>query len=208
MLSGPVALWAVGATHPQPPWQDTATFTSAYHRVQAMPYAMGLMLVAGFIGLVATLTAQLPARLQARKYVAIALSAAFAAMIFTNYAIQTAVIPAIVHSRSASDAPILAALTMANPHSIGWALEMWGYGLLGAATWLCAPAFSGGGVNRLARALYRSNGALSLAGVVATVVAPGWVASTAGMVGYGAWNALVVVLTATTIRAASAGRTA
>ena len=33
LLSGPVSLWVVNATHPEPPWRDAATFVASYHPI-------------------------------------------------------------------------------------------------------------------------------------------------------------------------------
>ena len=45
VVSGPLALLVVNATHPQPPWQDAALYARSYHPVQVFPYLGGLLLV-------------------------------------------------------------------------------------------------------------------------------------------------------------------
>ena len=37
-LSGPLGLWVVAKTHPQPPWHDAQTFVSSFYPVQIVPY--------------------------------------------------------------------------------------------------------------------------------------------------------------------------
>jgi hypothetical protein len=86
---------------------------------------------------------------------------------------------------------MLSALSMANPTSLAWAMEMWGWGFLGVATWLVAPVFEGGGVGRAASALCVANGVVSTAGVVWTVLQPGWVHTTGGLAVYVSWNVLL-----------------
>ena len=98
-----------------------------------------------------------------RTTCALAFVAAFAAMVFTNYAIQTTFVPALAKYGSAGDEPLVGALTMTNPRSLGWALEMWGYALLGVATWLSAPVFSSGALERLTALLFVLNGFVSIA---------------------------------------------
>ncbi len=211
LASGPLAAWLVAATHPQPPWRDAATFVRAYHAVQIAPYLAGFLLVGGFVGLIAGLHALAGEAQRARTACALGLAGAFAAMIFVNYALQTTLVPALVRSFSPADGPLLAALTMANPRSLGWALEMWGYAVLGAATWLCAPVFSRGRLERATRALFALNGPLSLLGALASVARPGWVTTPAGLAAYVGWNVLIVAMTAlamATMRGRGAAREA
>jgi hypothetical protein len=65
-------------------------------------------------------------------------AAAFAAMIVINYSVQTTLVPGLVSRYTAADAPVVAAFTLSNPTSLGWALEMWGYALLGVAAMMAA----------------------------------------------------------------------
>lgn len=39
--------------------------------------------------------------------------------------------------------PVFPPLTMVNPESFAWSLEMFGYAAMRVATWLLAPAFGG-----------------------------------------------------------------
>lgn len=200
--SGPFALWLVAVTHPQPRWQDASTFVGAFHRVQLLPYVFGIVLIGGFVLLVAALHRSADGRWRSRTTVGVMCAAAFAAMIATNYAIQTTLVPALVRRFTSADGPLIAALAMASPDSLGWTLEMWGYGVIGVATWLVAPVlrqFHGG---RIAAALCVANGAISLAGTALTVAAPGWVLTTSGLLLFGAWNVLVAALAIAVIRAA------
>ena len=49
VVSGPLVLLVVNATHPQPPWQDAALYARNYHPVQVFPYLGGLLLVVGLV---------------------------------------------------------------------------------------------------------------------------------------------------------------
>ena len=49
LASGPGALWVLGASHPQPAWQDARTFAANYRGIQTLPYFLGFLLVAGFV---------------------------------------------------------------------------------------------------------------------------------------------------------------
>lgn len=195
IASGPLSLWALALTHPQPSWRDAATFAAAYHSIQALPYALGCLLVGGFVVLVASLHHLAPTAARARTTAALAFVAAFAAMIISNYAVQTTLVPALLRSGTASDLQLAAAITMANPRSLGWALEMWGYAVLGVATWLAAPVFAGSSLERAARVLFTINAPVSLVAAVAAAVRPGWVATPIGLAAFMAWNGLVVAMT-------------
>ncbi len=194
LASGPFALLLVGATHPQPAWRDVATFIVAYHPVQIAPYLFGFVLVGGFAGLVASLHALAPEALAPRTVCALPFAGAFAAMIFVNYAIQTTFVPSMVTGAPEGDTVLIGALSMANPRSLGWALEMWGYAALGVATWLVAPVFAGTALERVTAWLFVLNGPVSILGGVATAAHPGWVVTPAGFVAFTVWNVLVVAM--------------
>ncbi|HEY7698034.1 MAG TPA: hypothetical protein VIE88_06430 [Vicinamibacteria bacterium] len=206
LASGPLGVWLVRATHPQPAWRDAETFVRSYHDVQVLPYFAGLFLVGGFVGLIAGLHGLAPERLRFRTTCALAFVAAFAAMIFTNYAIQTTFVPALVKYGSARDEPLISALTMWNPRSLGWALEMWGYALLGVATWFTAPVFSTSGLERLTGVLFTLNGFVSIATALATAFHPGWVMTGTGLASFVTWNILIVAMTALALVAMRARR--
>lgn len=64
IASGPVAVLVVELVRPQPPWRDAATFARSYHPVQALPYVLGFVLLAGFVAFIGACTKRLigPAR--------------------------------------------------------------------------------------------------------------------------------------------------
>ena len=194
VLSGPVGLLAVGATHPQPAWQGPELFARSYHPVQTLPFFLGFVLVGGFVALVAGLHAAAPPGTKGRSSAALVFTAAFAALVFLNYVLQTTFVPALARHYSPAEGPLLAALTMANPRSLAWGLEMWGYGLLGVATWLVAPVFGGSRLERAAAWALVASGPASIAPAFLTALVPGWVLSGPGLVGFALWNVLVVVL--------------
>ncbi|HEV8550101.1 MAG TPA: hypothetical protein VGQ57_13750 [Polyangiaceae bacterium] len=194
ILSGPVGLLVVGMTHPQPAWHDAATFVAHYHPIQTLPFFLGFLLVGGLVAATACLSLLARPQARARATVAAALASAFSALVFLNYVVQTTFVPALVRDHSPASAPLIAALTMSNPSSLGWCLEMWAYAIAGVATWLCAAVFDQAGIDRLARATFVANGPVSLASAVATTFVPGWVLTSVGLVAFGIWNLLVVVM--------------
>lgn len=194
LLSGPVAVTLVELTRPQPPWRDAATFAAHFHVIQTLPYLLGFSLVGGLVVLVVALRELAPAELRPRASIGVALAAAFAALVLLNYVLQASFVPGLVAQFRPSDAPVVEALTMANPRSLGWCLEMWAYGVAGVATWLVAPVFGGTPLERAAVLAFVANGVVSVAGALVTAAWPGWVLTPVGLAGYGAWNLLVVAM--------------
>lgn len=196
VLSGPVSL-ALVTLHPQPSWSGADAFVRAYHPVQTVPFLTGFLLVGGSLSFVAGLQVLAGPELRARAAAALGFASAFAALIFFNYVVQTTFLPALVSRYAPPDAPLVAALSLSNPRALGWAIEMWGYAVLGVATWLIAPVFSHDGrLGRATAALFVANGPASLAGGVWTALRPGWVMSGIGLIMFAAWNALMLVMVA------------
>jgi hypothetical protein len=125
--------------------------------------------------------------LQPRTSAALVFTGIYAALVFTNYTIQLGFIPRILNERPG----YLAALTMANPGSFAWFLEMFGYAAMGVATWLVAPAFSGSRRADLIRYLLIANGVFSILGAACTALFDRWVFSAAGLASFVGWNLLV-----------------
>jgi hypothetical protein len=210
LLSGPISL-ALVRLHPQPSWQGAEAFARAYHPLQTIPYFTGFFLVGGALALIAALHALAPPALRARSGAALGFAAAFAALITFNYVVQTTFVPALARAYVPDSAPIIAAFSLSNPRSLGWGLEMWGYAVLGVATWLIAPVFLDGARSSLGRAtaaLFVANGPVSLVGGVWTALEPGWVMTSKGIALFALWNLLVVamlVLAIATLRARDRG---
>src|SRR5512140_987420 len=177
-LSGPVAMLVVSVTHPQPAWSGPAAFRAHYHAVQTVPYLLGFGLLTGFVLFTAACHAAAKPEQRARTSAALVFTAIYASLVFLNYTLQVGFIPRML----ALDPAAVASLTMANPTSLAWFLEMFGYAALGMATWLVAPLFEGGGRARIVRTLLQANGFLSVAGAVCTAVYERWVFSAAGLV--------------------------
>jgi hypothetical protein len=201
ILSGPVGL-ALVALHPQPSWSGPEAFARAYHPIQGLPYFFGFLLVGGAVYLIAALQAFADRAVRARATAALGFAAAFAALIVFNYVVQTTFVPALAQPYAPENGPLIAALALSNPRSLGWAVEMWGYAVLGVATWLVAPVLAGHGrFGRIAAALFVANGPVSIVGGVWTALRPGWVMSPAGLTLFAAWNVLVAMMVALVIAA-------
>jgi hypothetical protein len=186
----------VSATHPQPAWRDAELFARHYHAIQLLPYAGGILLVAALILLVSSIHASARAHEKALTGAALVFTGAFAAFIFFNYVAQTTLVPDLARRYEPANAPIIATLSMSNPRSLAWGIEMWGWGLLGVATWLLATVFDRSKLERAAALAFIANGPVSVAGALWTVARPGWVMTPAGLVAFAAWNVLLAAMAA------------
>lgn len=192
VLSGPAVMAFLHFVAPQPAWTDAATFVMHYRRIQIAPYVLGVLLVGG----ATTMTAVHARRLidgTRRALVGVALSA-FVTMIGLNYVLQTTFVPSMVATYRPELATSVEHFSMASPHSLAWALEMWGYAFLGIATWLVVPSLRSTPLQRLAARLCVANAVLSLAGGVATAARLEWVFSPVGLACFGAWNVVMAAL--------------
>jgi len=211
IVSGPLALLVVDATHPQPPWESAALFARSYHAIQSAPFFGGFCLVAGFVVMMAGLHAAVEGRERALATAALVFTAVYAAMVSTNYVLQTTFVPELARHYTPQSDAILATFSMSNPSSLAWGLEMWGYGFLGAATWLVAPVIAGSRASTLERATawtFIANGPASILPAILTAIRPGWVMTTPGMVGFVVWNVLVLAMTVLAILVFAKERTA
>lgn len=130
-------------------------------------------------------------------------AAALAALIFMsmgaafalfNYVTQATFIPAIVNNYSSDFDPIISIFSMSNPIALSWALEMCGYGFMGLGTWLAAVFFGASPLERTARVLFILNGVVRVLGALAIAIDLSGVFFIFGLIGYGAWNVLHLVL--------------
>lgn len=187
VLSGPAAMLVVARVAPQPAWVDVGAFVEHYHPVQGLPYLLGYLLLTGLVFFSASCHALAGPRLRTRTSAALVFTGIYAALVFTNYTIQLGFVPRVVEDRPA----FLAVLTMANPESFAWFLEMFGYAAMGVATFLVAPAFGGSRRGDTIRWLLVANGALSVIGAACTAGFDGWVFSAAGLASFAGWNLLM-----------------
>jgi hypothetical protein len=189
IFSGPVAVVLVEVLAPQPKWQGVATFIEHYSWLQSLPYVFGFFIAGGFILLVSCVPVSDEDGRRPLRTVALAFTVVSAGLIFFNYVMQTAFIPLSLHESPA----IVAVTTMANPNSLGWALEMYGYAILGIATAFLAPLFNTSVRQRAIARLFVLNSILSVVGAFLMPLFPGWVLTGTGMVLGAAWNILVAV---------------
>lgn len=195
VLSGPGGFLLVQITQPQPAWVSPAVFAENYHVVQDMPYYFGLLLIGGMLMLAAGLflnAGDEPVKIRFHLLLALMWTTFFAALIFFNYVCQTTFVRHLALNYRPEHDPLIATFSMANPMSLAWAVEMWGYGVLGVATWLMSGYFQNR--NKAIYWLLIANGVVSVLTVVFTVIDMKWLLTPPGVAGYFIWNVLMITL--------------
>jgi len=190
VIGGPLLVMVVNTVAPQPAWSDITTFSSHYSFLQSLPYWAGIILIIGNVLFVVS-AGRFPEVRETPLYpLALIAVAIYSALIAFNYTIQVAYIPAAVHSPTVG----LELFSMTNANSISWALEMFGYAILGISVWLVAPAFKGNTVRNIIRWLLIVDAVASVLGVALAVVFIGSMLNEGALVGYYFWNALVALI--------------
>ncbi len=193
IFSGPVAVALVQWLHPQPEWAGALAWAANQHPVQMLPYLFGLPLVAGYLMQAIAIYGVAPPEEKPRTMLGLVLTAMFGTLILFNYLTQTTFMPALAqHYRPRLDSAV-ETFSLSNPVSLAWAIEMWAWGVLGIAGALWVRSLRGSNLEAITGDLLLANGAVSVAGVVVTVISPGWEFTAAGTAAYVGWNLLVLV---------------
>lgn len=121
-------------------------------------------------------------------------AAAFVALIFFNYINQTTFLPALARGYRPEYDPLITLLSFSNPRSLCWAIEMWGYALLGVSTILAAPVLRRNWLEKATAGLMVANGIISLVGGFVTSADLSWVMTPTGPANYIAWNVLALAV--------------
>ncbi len=195
ILSGPVGSVLVLIIKPQPAWTSAANFVTNYNSLQTIPYYFGFILIGGM--LILTVAHHLnadnePPRDKMHIFLSVVWTTIFAAIIFFNYICQLAFVHHLAIDYKPENDQLIATLTMANPASLSWAIEMWGYAILGVATWLLSAYYRE--KNKAIYFLLISNGVASVVGAASYVYDGNWLLTTAGVASYASWNILMIVL--------------
>ena len=192
------SLFAIFLQPKQPAWQSAAVFVEHYHIIQGLPIYFGFFLIGGSLIVLATIFLLSKAKLY--PLLGLTFGIVGAAVVSLNYIIQTTFIPSVVANYTTAHAVILEAFSMGNPTSFAWAIEMWGYGFIGLATWCAAAFFRNKGIEKATKILFILNCIASIAGALYTALNLGWVLTPPGYIAFGVWNLLYFVLAIMTIR--------
>jgi hypothetical protein len=201
ILSGPVAVFIVLMTFPQPPWKSGAAFVVNYHPIQNLPYFLGFALITGMlifsIGHYMN-AGHMPGKVKIRLLLALALTSIFFGLVSFNYICQTVFIHHMASHYRPEYESLITGFSMSNPTSICWALEMWGYAILGVATWLTASYYRE--KNQLIRWLLTINGVVSIGSMIWTMLDYNWILKPIGFNLYIVWNLLMIMAMVAIIR--------
>lgn len=195
IMSGPVAFVIVNLVKPQPEWVSSAAFAANYALIQNLPYYFGFFLVAGMFMVVAGHFLNYSSgndEVRFRLLLSLGATAVFSVLISFNYICQSTFVSNLASGYKPDYASAVFIFSMSNPLSLCWAIEMWGYGLLGIATWLMAAYYSGR--HALIEMLLRVNGSVSLIGAIWVSIDISWVMSPTGLTAYLSWNVLMIVV--------------
>lgn len=197
ILSGPVGLVLVTWFGPQPEWISAVIFAEHYREIQALPYYFGFFLIGGMVMLVLAHFwdyRQKQDPIAWKLGLSLGLVLVFATLITFNYICQTTFVRQMATHYQPLYEPLLAAFSMSNPFSLAWAIEMWGYGILGISLWLLSDQYRE--KNRWIPPLLLLNMILSLASLAWTIVDARWVLTGVGLGLYLAWNVLMILILA------------
>jgi hypothetical protein len=189
-ISGPIGLAVVALTKPQPLWKDVDLFIDSGAWIQTAPYYFGVLLAMSCLMLFIGYYLNQPR--SAMALAALICIVLYAALVLFNYMAQIAIVPNFVLHPEPEYRSAISVLSMSNPDSICWTVEMWAYGLLGLATWFASALYENS--ERTIRWLMQCNGAVSLATMVATVFGTRWVLEPVGLIGFLVWNILFITM--------------
>ncbi|HET7898765.1 MAG TPA: hypothetical protein VFL47_13870 [Flavisolibacter sp.] len=195
ILSGPVGFAFVQLVKPLPRWTSAADFAAQYNALQNIPYYFGFILVGGMLLLSTAHYLNAEKALPLDKmhvFLSVVWTTIFATLIFFNYICQTAYIHHLASNYQPENDMAIAMFSMANPASLSWAIEMWGYAFLGVATWLLAAYYRER--SRVIYILLIANGITSVFSAALYTYNAKWLLTTAGLAGYFVWNLLMIVL--------------
>jgi hypothetical protein len=180
---------------PQPVWTSAAVFAENYALIQNLPYYFGFFLVAGMFMIVAGHYLNYSGgndEIRFRLLLALGATTVFSVLISFNYICQSTFVANLAADYQPEYESAIFIFSMANPLSLCWAIEMWGYGLLGIGTWLMAAYYSSR--NIWIETLLIMNGGMSLIGAIWVSIDIGWVMTPVGLIAYLAWNALMIIV--------------
>lgn len=189
-ILGPPVTFLVQKVAPQPEWKNVRLFSEQYRVIQSLPIWSGFLLLCGFVLFIAASYQLATPENRARALAGVVFAGIFGALAGFNYLTQAAFVP----NNIGNPDRVLEVLTLHNPNSLAWAIEMFSYGFLGVATWCIAPVYQPTGRQGMIRKLLVLNGVMGIFGAVVTAVQLSWVLTVPGLISYAVWN-LTVLLT-------------
>jgi hypothetical protein len=187
-LLGPGVVFLDASLRGPQPWSGPQAFVDGFRWVQAIPPLLGFPLLVGFILFVAAAKRLDEARGgRVDQVPVLLLTAIYGALVAFNYVANAC----WVQQAAPADLGGVSILSMNNPRSLCWAIEMFAYAILGVVTWLLAPTFR---EEPAIAFLLRTNGVVSVGSAAVTLFDLSWVMTPVGLGFYAAWNLLVVTI--------------
>jgi hypothetical protein len=195
IMSGPISYALVQFLKPQPAWSSAQVFAQNYGPIQNIPYYFGFFLISGMfmvsVGHYLNYMAD-NSVVRFRLMLSVGSTTIFCVLISFNYISQISFVHNLVSDYMPEYDAAISIFSMSNPRSLCWAIEMWGYGILGVSTWLMAKYYEGG--SSWIRLMLQLNGGVSLVSAVWISIGVEWVMSPVGLISYIGWNVLMIVL--------------
>ncbi|MFN8207527.1 MAG: hypothetical protein U0T82_08985 [Bacteroidales bacterium] len=179
---------------PQPSYTSLVQFAEAFHPLQTATFFSGFLLITGSLFTFVSLYFLAGSGRKARALSALVVNLIFSGMVFLNYVLQISYVPYLAHYQPVEADILLPMLTMSNPGSLAWALEMYGWGGIGFSYLLAIPLLEPGGTGKVIRILFALNGGISILGALLTSLDMHWIFSPAGFASLILWNMLVLVI--------------
>ncbi|MFL5740401.1 MAG: hypothetical protein ACJ75B_09310 [Flavisolibacter sp.] len=195
ILSGPVGFLLVLLIKPQPAWTSASNFAAHYNSLQNIPYYFGFILIGGMLILAVAHYLNADKELPLDKMhvlLSVVWTTIFATLVLFNYICQIAFIHHLATNYNPDNDTAISTLSMANPASLSWAVEMCGYAILGVATWLLSAYYRN--KNKTIYFLLIANGIISILSAAFFVYNDKWLLTTTGLASYFFWNILMIVL--------------
>ena len=182
--------------YPQPVWHDAETFIRSFHWIQTATFFCGYFLITGSLLTFVALYFWVGNDKKTVAFSALVINLIFSGIVFLNYIIQTTYVPYLARNNPPETATVLAVFSMANPGSLAWAFEMYGWGGIGLSFIFMAFVFQNTKTERTLKMLFLINGISSLVSAVMTSIDMNWIFSSAGFAALIIWNVLVLVIDA------------
>src|SRR5207253_6287865 len=112
--------------------------------LQNIPYYFGFILVGGILILAAAHYINADKEKDSDKLhllLSLVWTTISSTLIFFNYICQTTFVAHLASNYKTEYNTAITTLTMANPDSLSWAIEMWAYAFLGVGTWLMSAFY-------------------------------------------------------------------
>jgi len=122
--------------------------------IQPFATIVGFLLTSSFIVVMACIHCYASNERKVFSLVGLSFAIVYATLISVNYFIQLTFV-----RQSSFDVEIFA---MDNPQSMMWVIEVLGYFFMGLATLFAAPVFGSGGIERIVKGLFVTNGILGI----------------------------------------------